>query len=67
MSSTSPKYGFEYWLGELIRCGRIIEPALYTDTYVEVIRRAWSAQGLTRLHQKVIERRAQALALKTNY
>jgi hypothetical protein len=62
--ASGPQYNFEYWLNELVECGKKIEPEKYTRDYVAHMRRQWLCVPFTKLHKKVLERRSELLSIK---
>lgn len=54
------KFGFDYWLNQLIEIGKKIDgESKYTADYIRTMRIKWRDIGLSRLHQKVVERKQQ--------
>lgn len=55
------KFGFDYWLAELIDLGRQIEPHKYDAKYINYMKERWREVPLTMLHGAVSKRRREIL------
>ena len=59
MPEQKQRFGFQYWFNQLIEIGKLIEPTKYTPDYVNFMRGKWVGVGISKLHQKVLQRKAE--------